>query len=70
MIIGQLASCEECRDASCKRCKNAIRRYKRKWPHAPKSLASIIAAKKAGHEIVEVRLTKLEESDFSGLPQT
>lgn len=69
MIVSQLATCEECRDGSCRSCKNYLRRQKRRYPHATKSHAALKAAMRAGTPIVEVRLDKLEASDFLGLPE-
>jgi len=68
MVISQLSTCEECRDGSCRRCKSWVRRYKRKHPNAPKTLASAVAARRAGLECVEVRPSELVAEDFLGLP--
>lgn len=69
MIASQLATCEECRDGSCRRCKNWLRRQKRRYPHATKSHAALKAAMKAGVPVVEVRLAALSEGDLLGLPR-
>ena len=71
MIVSQLALCEECRDGSCRRCKNYVRRQKRKYPHAKKSHIMLETAMKAGMPIVEIRLeaSDLKKEDFFGLPE-